>query len=171
MPRLITSSTTPPPSLPRTSYGNCFVCIGFNNSGTGLVADVVKEVGSTMAHLEALIPLIKREMRCEEAENQRDAVFCLGLIAEKQPAVVQNQITALLTVPPPPPSLCPQPHATHIFWCVESGSADDLPACSSVRLSFFLAMRGEAGDLPVLISGSSGTQIARGGCVGCKRRP
>jgi len=102
MPRLITSSTTPPPSLPRTSYGNCFVCIGFNNSGTGLVADVVKEVGSTMAHLEALIPLIKREMRCEEAENQRDAVFCLGLIAEKQPAVVQNQITALLTVPPPP---------------------------------------------------------------------
>jgi hypothetical protein len=63
-----------------------------------LVADVVKEIGSSLEHLEVLIPIIKRELRSEEAENQRDAVFCLGLIAEKQPGIMQNQIGPLLQV-------------------------------------------------------------------------
>ncbi len=66
------------------------------------MADVIKGVGSSMPALDSLLPVIKRELRCEEAENRRDAVFCLGLIAEKQPAVVQNQIGTLLQVPLPP---------------------------------------------------------------------
>lgn len=61
----------------------------------------MREIGASLHQLEALIPIIKRELRSDEAENQRDAVFCLGLIAEKQPGIVQNQISPLLQVPSP----------------------------------------------------------------------
>ena len=70
------------------------------NTGTaGMIADVMKNIGADLPNLSKLLSSIKRELRTDEPENQRVALFCLGVVAQQQPGLVQETIQTWLQVP------------------------------------------------------------------------
>ena len=63
-----------------------------------MVADVIKHIGADLPDLHKLLSIIKRELRSDESENQRDALFCFGMLAQHQPSLIQQQLQPCLHV-------------------------------------------------------------------------
>lgn len=64
----------------------------------GMIADVLKALGANLPDLPKLLASIKREMRQDEPENQRVALFCLGIVAQHQPKLFQDHVKLWLQV-------------------------------------------------------------------------
>lgn len=64
----------------------------------GLIADVVKHLGADLPNLPKLLASIKRELKSDEPDSQRTALFCFGILAQHQPSLVQDSLTSWLQV-------------------------------------------------------------------------
>ena len=64
-----------------------------------MTADIVGEMGASGINLEKLIPIIKRELRSDEAINRQNAAFCVGMVAQASPAVIEKYKLTILQVP------------------------------------------------------------------------
>ena len=63
-----------------------------------MIADVMKQVGSDLPQLPKLLSSIKREVRSDDTENQRTALFCFGIVSQNQPSLIQDQFSSWLQV-------------------------------------------------------------------------
>lgn len=69
-----------------------FVC-------TGALAELSSSLESQVGeYVEKLVPILLRELRCEDSGNRRNAAFCVGIFCQCAPQQMQSHVMQLLQV-------------------------------------------------------------------------
>lgn len=68
-----------------------------------LSSDALAKLGSLMGsdlskHVAEVLPVLFRELRCEDPDNQRNAAHCINVFCRHAPQQMQNQTGQLLQV-------------------------------------------------------------------------
>ncbi|KAK9824669.1 hypothetical protein WJX72_012191 [[Myrmecia] bisecta] len=66
-------------------------------AAVGTLAEVAKEIGPAFAPVaERLVPILVRELRCDDSSNQRNAAFCVGMLFQHAAPTVAAHYPQLL---------------------------------------------------------------------------
>ena len=65
----------------------------------GALAEISSALGSKVgAYVDKLLPVLIRELRCEDSGNRRNAAFCVGVLCHHAPLQTQPHAMQLLQV-------------------------------------------------------------------------
>lgn len=66
---------------------------------SGALAELGSTLGSNLSEYVAkVLPVLFRELRCDDPGNRRNAAYCAGVFCQHAPQQMQNQIAQLLQV-------------------------------------------------------------------------
>ena len=66
---------------------------------TGALAELSTSLESQVGkYVEKLVPILLRELRCEDSGNRRNAAFCVGIFCQCAPQQMQSHVMQLLQV-------------------------------------------------------------------------